>query len=179
MREKQIENKLASEVKKAGGIALKFVSPSFDGMPDRLVLIPDGHIAFVELKAPGKKPRPLQLARHRLLRSLGFRVYVIDSVEQIGGMLDEVQSIHDSGISWERLEKLGLEYRYCSQYLQGQFSSKEEFIEKLFIAIRQFAKRQETWYRSMEKKGIVIHWLPQESDKQVRFHAAMELLGKV
>ena len=92
MREKQIENKLASEVKKAGGIALKFVSPSFDGMPDRLVLLPDGHIAFVELKAPGKKPRPLQLARHRLLRSLGFRVYVIDSVEQIGGMLVEVRA---------------------------------------------------------------------------------------
>ena len=92
MREKQIENKLASEVKKAGGIALKFVSPSFDGMPDRLVLIPDGHVAFVELKAPGKKPRPLQLARHRLLRSLGFRVYVINSVEQIGGMLDEVRA---------------------------------------------------------------------------------------
>ena len=92
MREKQIENKLASEVKKAGGIALKFVSPSFDGMPDRLVLIPDGHIAFVELKAPGKKPRLLQLARHQLLRSLGFRVYVIDSVEQIGGMLDEVRA---------------------------------------------------------------------------------------
>ena len=92
MREKQIENKLAIEAKKLGGIALKFVSPSFDGMPDRLVLIPDGHIAFVELKAPGKKPRPLQLARHRLLRSLGFRVYVIDSVEQIGGMLDEVRA---------------------------------------------------------------------------------------
>ena len=92
MREKQIENKLATEAKKLGGIALKFVSPSFDGMPDRLVLIPDGHIAFVELKAPGKKPRPLQLSRHRLLRSLGFRVYVIDSVEQIGGMQDEVRT---------------------------------------------------------------------------------------
>ena len=92
MREKQIENKLATEAKKLGGIALKFVSPSFDGMPDRLVLIPDGHIAFVELKAPGKKPRPLQLSRHRRLRSLGFRVYVIDSVEQIGGMLDEVRT---------------------------------------------------------------------------------------
>ena len=92
MREKQIENKLATEAKKLGGIALKFVSPSFDGMPDRLVLIPDGHIAFVQLKAPGKKPRPLQLSRHRLLRSLGFRVYVIDSVEQIGGMLDEVRT---------------------------------------------------------------------------------------
>lgn len=92
MREKQIENKLATEAKKLGGIALKFVSPSFDGMPDRLVLMPDGHIAFVELKAPGKKPRPLQLSRHRLLRSLGFRVYVINSVEQIGGMLDEVRT---------------------------------------------------------------------------------------
>ena len=92
MREKQIENKLATEAKKLGGIALKFVSPSFDGMPDRLVLIPDGHIALVELKTPGKKPRPLQLSRHRLLRSLGFRVYVIDSVEQIGGMLDEVRT---------------------------------------------------------------------------------------
>ena len=92
MREKQIENKLATEAKKLGGIALKFVSPSFDGMPDRLVLIPDGHIAFVELKAPGKKPRFLQLTRHRLLRSLGFRVYVIDSAEQIGGMLDEIRA---------------------------------------------------------------------------------------
>ena len=92
MREKQIENKLATEAKKLGGIAVKFVSPSFDGMPDRLVLMPDGHIAFVELKAPGKKPRPLQLSRHRLLRSLGFRVYIIDSVEQIGGMLDEVRA---------------------------------------------------------------------------------------
>ena len=92
MREKQIENKLATEAKKLGGIAVKFVSPSFDGMPDRLVLIPDGHIAFVELKAPGKKPRPLQLSRHRLLRSLGFRVYIIDSVEQIGGMLDEIRT---------------------------------------------------------------------------------------
>ena len=92
MREKQIENQLVSQVKKIGGIAPKFVSPGFDGMPDRLVLIPDGHIAFVELKAPGKKPRPLQLARHRLLRLLGFRVYVIDNEEQIGGMLDEIRA---------------------------------------------------------------------------------------
>ncbi len=92
MREKQIENKLSSEVKKAGGIALKFVSPGFNGMPDRLILLPDGHIAFAEVKAPGKKPRPLQLSRHRLLRRLGFRVYVIDDSEQIGGMLDEVRA---------------------------------------------------------------------------------------
>ena len=92
MLEKMIENKLTLAVKKAGGIAVKFVSPSFAGMPDRLVLLPDGVIAFAELKAPGKKPRPLQEARHRLLRRLGFKVYVIDSVEQIGGMLCELLS---------------------------------------------------------------------------------------
>lgn len=92
MNEKQIENKLTLAVKKVGGIAPKFVSPGFAGMPDRIVLLPDGLIAFVELKAPGKKPRPLQLARHRLLRSLGFKVYVIDSVKQIGEMLDELQA---------------------------------------------------------------------------------------
>ena len=92
MLEKTIENKLTLAVKKAGGIAVKFVSPSFAGMPDRLVLLPDGVIDFAELKAPGKKPRPLQEARHRLLRRLGFRVYVIDSEEQIGGMLHELLS---------------------------------------------------------------------------------------
>ena len=92
MLEKTIEHKLTVAVKKAGGIAVKFVSPSFDGMPDRLVLLPDGLIAFVELKAPGKRPRPLQEARHRLLRSLGFKVYVIDKPEQVGGMLDELQA---------------------------------------------------------------------------------------
>ena len=92
MNEKQVENKLTAAVKKAGGIAPKFVSPGFAGMPDRLILLPDGVIAFVELKAPGKRPRPLQEARHRLLRSLGFRVYVIDSIEQIGGMLNEIRT---------------------------------------------------------------------------------------
>lgn len=92
MNEKQIEQKLVQSVKSAGGIAPKFVSPGFAGMPDRLILLPDGHIGFAELKAPGKKPRPLQLARHRLLRKLGFKVYVIDSIEQIGGMIDEIQT---------------------------------------------------------------------------------------
>ena len=53
---------------------------------------PSDLIAFAELKAPGESPRPLQKARHRLLRSLGFRVYVIDSVEQIGGMIDELRT---------------------------------------------------------------------------------------
>ena len=73
-----------------GGIAPKFTSPGFDGMPDRLVLLPGGRMGFVELKAPGKKPRALQLARHRLLRRLGFKVFVIDEINQIDGVLEEI-----------------------------------------------------------------------------------------
>ena len=90
MNEKQIENKLVLAVKKLGGIAPKFVSPGFAGMPDRLIILPYGHIAFAELKAPGKKPRPLQLSRHRLLEGLGFKVYVIDSTDQIEQILTEI-----------------------------------------------------------------------------------------
>ena len=91
------------------------------------------------------------------------------------GMIEEVQSIHDSGISWERLEKLGLEYRFCSQFLQGQIASKEDLYEGLFVAIRQFAKRQETWFRMMEKKGVEIHWLDAGS-KEERIKQAKELV---
>lgn len=90
--EKQIEQKLTLMAKSRGGIAPKFVSPSFAGMPDRVILLPGGLMAFAELKAPGMKPRPLQVARHEMLRRLGFRVYVIDGIEQIGGMLDELQT---------------------------------------------------------------------------------------
>ena len=92
MREKTIEQKFRAAVKAAGGLAVKFASPGFDGVPDRIVLLPGGKMAFVEVKAPGEKPRPLQLARHRLIRRLGFRVYVLDEVSQIGGMIDEIQS---------------------------------------------------------------------------------------
>ena len=81
MNEKFIEQKLVTAVKGRGGIAPKFVSPGFAGMPDRLVLLPGGVFAFAELKAPGKKPRALQMARHRMLKELGFRVYVIDEIE--------------------------------------------------------------------------------------------------
>lgn len=94
------------------------------------------------------------------------------------GMLEEVQSIHDSGITWERLEKLGLEYRYCSLFLQGKIQSKQELFEKLFIAIRQFAKRQETWFRMMEKNGVKINWLEKIPDKQARINQAIELVNQ-
>ena len=92
MREKVIEKKLVQAVKATGGIAPKLVSPGFDGMPDRIVLLPGGHSGFVEVKAPGEKPRPLQLSRHGLLRRLGFKVFVLDDEQQIGGLLDEIRT---------------------------------------------------------------------------------------
>jgi len=92
MLEKEVEKKLGTEVKKQGGWSLKFVSPGFDGMPDRIVLLPGGHIGFVEVKAPGKKPRPLQKNRHMLLRKLGFKVYVLDSPDKIGGIIDDIRT---------------------------------------------------------------------------------------
>lgn len=92
MREKALEHKLVLMVKKHGGICPKWVSPGFDGVPDRIVLMPCGKLAFVEVKAPGKKPRPLQTSRIRLLTKLGFKVYVLDDESQIGGILDEIQT---------------------------------------------------------------------------------------
>ena len=88
--ERTIEQELVSRVKVMGGIAPKFTSPGFAGMPDRLVLLPHGRMGFVELKAPGRKPRQLQLVRHRLLQRLGFKVYVIDEINQIDGVLEEI-----------------------------------------------------------------------------------------
>ena len=90
MREKQIEQKLVRAVKAAGGIALKFISPGYDGMPDRLVLLPGGKLAFIEVKAMGCQPRPLQIRRHVLLRQLGFLVYVLDNTDQIQPVLSEI-----------------------------------------------------------------------------------------
>ena len=90
MYERTIEQELAARTRAMGGIAPKFTSPGFDGIPDRLVLLPGGRMGFVELKAPGKKPRALQMARHKLLRRLGFKVYVIDEVNQIDGVLEDI-----------------------------------------------------------------------------------------
>lgn len=92
MREKTTETKLVKAVRAIGGLAPKFVSPGLDGVPDRLVLLPGGRIAFIELKAEGKTLRPLQVRRKKQLEALGFSVYCIDKPEQIGGILDEIQS---------------------------------------------------------------------------------------
>ena len=85
VRERDVERALIRQVRKAGGLCLKFVSPGWDGAPDRVCLWPGGRIMFVELKAPGKKPRPLQIRRIEQLRELGFEVLVVDSLEKASG----------------------------------------------------------------------------------------------
>lgn len=91
MREKQIEQRLVKAVKARGGLCPKLVSPGTDGMPDRMVLLPDSHMGFVEVKAPGEKPRPLQQRRHEQLQELGYKVSVLDDPEQIPPILDEIR----------------------------------------------------------------------------------------
>ena len=91
MREKQIEHTLVMAVKAAGDMCPKLVSPGTDGMPDRMILLPKGHIGFVEVKAPGKKPRPLQERRHKQMRELGFKVFILDGRKQIPEILEEVE----------------------------------------------------------------------------------------
>lgn len=90
MREKYVEQALVKSVKARGGICPKWVSPSFSGVPDRLVFLPKGKFGLVEVKAPDQKPRKLQVSRHKLFERLGFKDYVIDRIEMIGEVLDEI-----------------------------------------------------------------------------------------
>lgn len=79
------------------------------------------------------------------------------------GLIEEVVGLHDAGYPWERLERLGLEYRFVAQYLQGEIKNKNDLFQKLNSAIAQFAKRQRTWFRRMERQGHKIHWLSDNS----------------
>lgn len=90
MLESKIEKRLVTEVKAIDGLCLKFTSPSMAGVPDRIVLLPEGKIGFVEVKAKGKKPRPLQVRRIKQLRDLGFKVFVLDDEKDIDRILIKI-----------------------------------------------------------------------------------------
>jgi tRNA dimethylallyltransferase len=81
------------------------------------------------------------------------------------GLIEEVEALHQYGIGWERLELLGLEYRFLAQYIQGDIKNKNDLFQKLNGAIARFAKRQETWFRRMEKNGICIHWIDEADER--------------
>jgi tRNA dimethylallyltransferase len=98
---------------------------------------------------------PRQVLRQRITKRLRER---LDH-----GLIEEVANLHEAGVSWETLDYYGLEYRFVAQHLQGQLN-RNDLYQKLNSAIHQFAKRQETWFRRMERQGVVIHWLNGEDD---------------
>ncbi|MDT8443786.1 MAG: tRNA (adenosine(37)-N6)-dimethylallyltransferase MiaA [Desulfuromonadales bacterium] len=106
---------------------------------------------------------PRELLRQRITKRLRER---LDN-----GLIEEVVTLHEAGVSWETLDYYGLEYRFVARHLQGQLNRNDLF-QKLNSAIHQFAKRQETWFRRMERQGVAIHWLNGEGDPVTELLAA-------
>jgi tRNA dimethylallyltransferase len=109
---------------------------------------------------------PREILRARILSRLKSRLNE--------GMIDEVEGLHAGGVTWERLDYFGLEYRFVAQYLQGKMN-RNDMTQKLHSAICQFAKRQETWFRRMERRGTDIHWVEDADYEKVREIVASEL----
>lgn len=89
------------------------------------------------------------------------------------GMVEEVELLHSAGVPWERFDYYGLEYRYVAAFLQGRLNRNDLF-QKLNAAIQDFAKRQETWFRRMEKNGIIIHWVQGAGEPAVEAQQIIE-----
>lgn len=90
--EKSVERKLVELTKLSGGLCIKLLTYQFTGLPDRMCLFPGGVIIFVELKTTGEKPRKIQLTVHRMLRNLGFRVEVIDTIKGVEDLIKEIEN---------------------------------------------------------------------------------------
>ena len=122
---------------------------------------------------PPIKPKIYGISFERSILRERIRRRLIARID--AGMIEETEQIHAQGYSWERLESLGLEYRFTAQYLQGKIETKEAFIDQLYRAIGQFAKRQETWFRRMERNGIEIEWIDGNEAAQLTATAITEL----
>ena len=126
------------------------------------------------LKLPDIQPLILSTSLERPLLRENIKKRLDERFAQ--GMIEEVENLHKQGFSYERMERLGLEYRFISEYLEGKITSKEELSEKLYTAICQFAKRQETWFRGMERKGVKINWLTKENSQDLKFNEAEKII---
>lgn len=122
---------------------------------------------------PPIKPKIYGISFERSILRERIRRRLIARID--AGMIEETEQIHAQGYSWERLESLGLEYRFTAQYLQGKIETREAYIEQLYRAIGQFAKRQETWFRRMERNGIEIEWIDGNEAAQLTAAAITEL----
>ena len=138
---------------------------------------PPDLVARTDLGQPRRVIRAIEIARHatafapsqRLQQPLVIAPFFPRHVvhERIAarlderlahGLIDEVQRLHDQGLSWERLDWFGLEYRYVALFLQNKLS-RVDMRDQLLIHIRQFCKRQDIWFRKLEREGTDIHWL--------------------
>lgn len=111
---------------------------------------------------------PRDMVRQRITERLKNRLET--------GMIDEVKSLKEKGISYERLISYGLEYKYVSLYLKGELKYEEMF-NLLNIAIHQFAKRQMTWFRRMQRKGFEITWIDGNKDIHSKTYEIIQKLG--
>ncbi|MBQ0095162.1 MAG: tRNA (adenosine(37)-N6)-dimethylallyltransferase MiaA [Bacteroidetes bacterium] len=93
------------------------------------------------------------------------------------GMIDEVKGLLDSGIAPEDLIYYGLEYKYVTLYVTGQLEYRH-LVQELEVAIHQFAKRQMTWFRGMERRGIQIEWIPFEWEMERKVSRIVELMNR-
>jgi tRNA dimethylallyltransferase len=129
----------------------------------RAIEIARGEVAGCLVSEPSPRFRASVIGIHwerEVLRQL-ITNRLIDRLDN--GMIEEVDRLHGRGITWERLNYYGLEYRYVGGYLCGHLSRNEMF-QKLSSAIHNFAKRQMNWFRRMERHGIVINWIDGNSD---------------
>lgn len=137
-------------------------------LEDRDRLIRAIEIAEGEQQARSDQPAPPELQSIifgiRWERSM-LRQRITERLKQrlAEGMIEEVEQLHAQGVSWERLDYYGLEYRFIAQHLQNKLN-RNDMTQKLNSAIHQFAKRQETWFRRMEKHGTNIIWLSGNDD---------------
>lgn len=171
---------------------------SKDELQDRLQKFPAKHIQHVDLNSTKRLIRAIEIAGflqgnpdYLRKKENAYQPYYIgvnvDTEERkklisdrlklrlSKGLIEEVEHLIKSGISHERLQFLGLEYKFVSLHLSGQLS-KEELFEKLQTAIFQFAKRQMTWFRKMEKEGVEINWVKRSDDPKLLLSALKEII---
>ena len=153
---------LRDRVVKAIEIATYMQSPEYEKNKEEL------------LTRPEVKPLVLGTTIDRTILRENIRKRLVERLDE--GMIEEVETLHNQGFSYERMERLGLEYKFVSEFLEGKIKTKDEMVQGLYTAICQFAKRQETWFRGMERKGVDIHWLTKEADQNKKFVDAFKII---
>jgi tRNA dimethylallyltransferase len=177
-----------TQIKEDEALRKELESLSKEELTDRLEKYPKEFINHVDLHSKKRIIRGIEIAEHRLKNpaelkndSLPYRPYYIGILPDLtnrrdlirqrllqrlnGGLVDEVKNLLKKGLTHTRLEQLGLEYKFISCYLQNKISEKELVIQ-LQTAIFQFAKRQMTWFRKMEKEGVEIRWIKTGKDRE-------------